>query len=144
MTKGRHLFLSPTSYSVTTQPDFLGSSALTSLLSLWLLAHINQMWGKNLTIHMCSTSLSISHNRGSLLYPLCLEPLTLRFRVQCSTHWANWHYAEATITTPSDKWLICLTKKSFVSKDMRLCLSQYTLILYWWTDYEYLEMGGPA
>ena len=22
----------------------------------------------------------------------------------------NWHYAEATITTPLDKWLICLTK----------------------------------
>ena len=28
-----------------------------------------------------------------------------------------------------DKWLICLTKKYFVSKDMRLCLSKYTLIL---------------
>ena len=41
----------------------------------------------------------------------------------------NWHYAESTITTPLDQWLICLTKYSFVSKDMRLCLSKYTVIL---------------
>jgi len=41
----------------------------------------------------------------------------------------NWHYARATITTPLDKWLICLTKYSLVYKDMRLCLSKYTLIL---------------
>ena len=44
---------------------------------------------------------------------------------------ANWHYAEATIslTTPLDKWQICLTKQSFVSKDMRLCFPKYMLIL---------------
>jgi len=41
----------------------------------------------------------------------------------------NWHYAEATINTPLDKWLICLTKYFFVSNDMRLCLSKDTLIL---------------
>jgi len=40
----------------------------------------------------------------------------------------NWHYAEATTITPLDKWLIGLTNKSFVSKDMRLCLSKSTLI----------------
>jgi len=41
----------------------------------------------------------------------------------------NWHYSESTITTSLDKWIICLTVQSFVSKDMRLCLSKYTLIL---------------
>ena len=38
----------------------------------------------------------------------------------------NWLYAETTITTRLDKWLIRLTMQSFVSKDMRLCLSKYT------------------
>jgi len=37
----------------------------------------------------------------------------------------NWHYADATITTPLDKWLICLTKLSFVFMNMWLCLSKY-------------------
>jgi len=41
----------------------------------------------------------------------------------------NRHYAEATITTPLDKCLICLTTLYFVSNDMRLWLSKYTLIL---------------
>ena len=39
----------------------------------------------------------------------------------------NWHYAEANISTPLNKSLICLTKLFFVSKDMRLCLSKYML-----------------
>jgi len=27
-----------------------------------------------------------------------------------STHFKKWHYAEATVTTPLDKWLVCSTK----------------------------------
>ena len=32
------------------------------------------------------------------------------FRMIAISHYCNIHYAEATIITPLDKWLICLTK----------------------------------
>ena len=48
------------------------------------------------------------------------------FKRQCFL--LNLHYAKDSITTPLDKWLMCLNLLSFVPKDMRLCLSKYTLI----------------
>jgi len=52
--------------------------------------------------------------------------------------------AEATVTTRLDKWLISLTKHLFVSKVVRLCVSNVEPIIALVNELWTLEMGGSA